>query len=513
MSSEKIEKNTHKFWMETCGIDTYRRSPQHARHDTPWNAFSEDDILVCTLWRDQIVTVFDPQEDRTRKFVKLGGKMRTWKGPAVAHGEEADRNLRRASAERLRVVGYEAEPDQAVLKKGDRKVAFFYMDRAHELKRIFELSGQEVVDRLELRKAFRSTRQNYEKEAIDPGYLFELIAPRGKFPGSAEVTRFPSDRDEEAVDDEGDLFDGAENEASTTQDYALRTVRILIDHVLNQRDYVLQPLTYKQLAERLNRRNKNGIIWARGLGYVLGRVTSLIDQFEAEWVEPVPFLTTIVVSSQGVDKGLPGVGIKGRWLGYEKLTRAEKEAKLMAEYERILNFGSRWNDVLTHLGLPALLPPESSHSVGADAGGWGGGESEEHKALKLFIKANPQLVGADSDWMASEEYALRSGDEIDVFFKSSRRWIGAEVKSSVSDGLEQDYQRGLYQVIKYEAVLRAQAAIDSPHDPPAVQVFLVLESELPAKYRDVAKSLGVAVLEKIKPLLSAPDGNIETGGC
>lgn len=504
MSEEQIEKNTHKFWMRTCRIDTYRRSSQHARHDTPWNAFSQDDVLVCTLWRDHIVTVFDSKEGRTRRFVRLGGKMRAWKGPAVAHGENADKNLRRASAEKLRVVGYEAEPDKAVLMKGDRKVAYFYMDRAHELKRVFELTGEELLERLKLDEAFRGARPDYEVGAIYPGYLFELIEPRGRFPGRLEVADFSSSRDDD--DDENELFDVAD-ETSTTQDYARKAVRILIEHVLNQKDNVLQPLTYKQLAERLNRRNKNGAFSARGLGHILGRVTSLIEQFETEWVEPVPLLTTIVVSSQGMNKGLPGVGIKEKWENYQRLTRPERESKVMAEYVRILSFGSRWNDVLTLLELPHVLPPMSPRLPGAGVSGWGGGESEEHKTLKQYVKANPELVGAGGDWVATDEYALRSGDEVDVFFKSDRLWIGVEVKSSVSDGHDQDYERGLYQVIKYKAVLQAQAAIDSPSDPPAVQVFLVLENELPDKYGEIAESLGVSVLENVKPLLCAQDDN------
>ena len=88
MDEERVETSTHDFWMFTCGVDTYRRSAQHARHDTPWNAFSPDEVLVCTLWRDQILEVADDAEGgRPRRFVKLGGKMREWKGPAVAQGQ------------------------------------------------------------------------------------------------------------------------------------------------------------------------------------------------------------------------------------------------------------------------------------------------------------------------------------------------------------------------------------------------------------------------------------------
>ena len=103
------------------------------------------------------------------------------------------------------------------------------------------------------------------------------------------------------------------------------------------------------------------------------------------------------------------------------------------------------------LGLQEIAPP-----VGTDGrpgkGGWGGGESEAHKALKRYVCEHPEIVGAASGWDAQEEFALRSADELDVMFRSDRSWIGVEVKSRVSDGNPSDYERGSYQVVKYRAV-------------------------------------------------------------
>ena len=84
-------------------------------------------------------------------------------------------------------------------------------------------------------------------------------------------------------------------------------------------------------------------------------------------------------------------------------------------------------------------------------------------------------------------------------FKSDRLWIGVEVKSKVSDRLPSDYERGLYQTVKYRAVMEAQARVDHPDAPPAVRVFLVLEGELPVEYRQIAKALGAELREKFAP--------------
>lgn len=168
------------------------------------------------------------------------------------------------------------------------------------------------------------------------------------------------------------------------------------------------------------------------------------------------------------------------------------------EYQRILAFGSRWNEILRLANLPQVEPSSGSGQGNAGAG-WAGGESDAHKALKRFVFEHPEIFGAPADRFSQEEYALRSGDGIDVMFKSDRLWVGVEVKSRTSDGNPDDYERGLYQVVKYKAVLAAQARIDHPDHPPEVQVLLVLESELPDAYRALATALCVRYLEGVRP--------------
>jgi hypothetical protein len=84
-------------------------------------------------------------------------------------------------------------------------------------------------------------------------------------------------------------------------------------------------------------------------------------------------------------------------------------------------------------------------------------------------------------------------------FRSAHTWIGVEVKSRVSDGNASDYERGIYQVVKYRAVLEAQARVDHPVQSPEVRVFLALERNLPEAYRALAEVLNVRVLERVDP--------------
>lgn len=284
----------------------------------------------------------------------------------------------------------------------------------------------------------------------------------------------------------------------SNDEYAPIALRLLISHVFEQTDEVLVPITYTELAEMLGRKNKHGNPYARGLGDVLGRITALINDVTPRLQEIPPFLTTIVVERGGRNRGLPGKGVSGIWAGYDLLSVADKRAKVDGEYQRILRYGSRWNEVLklTGLELVNFAVEKGGHLRNS---GRSGGESESHKALKQHILHHPDLVGAAADWDAQEEFDLRSRDAIDLMFKSCRSWIGVEVKSKVSDNLPSDYERGLYQVVKYKAVLQAQAKVDHPENPPEVKVVLVLEKQMPADFKSLASALDVFYIENINP--------------
>ena len=164
----------HDFWLETCALDTHKRSNNHARLDTPWNAFSVGDReLVCTLWIDLIVDVMDPKEGRVRRFVKMGGRSKRWHGVAVKHGREAQANLERAVALKLPVFGYEAEPDPSALERGERSVKHFYLDRPHQLKGWIGLSLHNLDERLHIEDAFRMRGFSNPRDTNIPGTLFE----------------------------------------------------------------------------------------------------------------------------------------------------------------------------------------------------------------------------------------------------------------------------------------------------------------------------------------------------
>ncbi|MGK5035940.1 hypothetical protein [Janthinobacterium sp. LB3P118] len=471
--------NVHDFWLTTCAYDTHHSGSSSALLHTPWNYFTPDGVLVCTLWCDHIATVFDDTEQR--RFITLGGEMGAWKGLGKKHGREAEANFTSAIANRRRrIVGFEAEPHDT----GDqRRVRHFYMDRACELEPLFGITGDDLIARLDLKTALENINPEL-KTAVRPGIVFELRPLRVPLAASdtSGLPEAPEAQENESNDDESEMA------PAVTVQFARVALPALVEHVRCQHDDVLPTLTYSDLAEMIGWFDKNDKPHARGIGKVLHHVMNLIDSVGSAWKEQLPFLTTVVVAAAGENHGLPESGIESRWPRYQSLSRAEKQARVFAEYTRILDFGARWEQVLSELGLTSGEPCTGSR---------GGGESDAHRALKEYVLNHPVEFGAQSCQFAQAEYALRSGDSIDVFFRSPQLWIGVEVKSIVSDRLIEDYERGIYQVIKYRAVLQAQAGVDHPHRPPTIRVLLALEGRLPATYRALAQRLGVEVREEV----------------
>lgn len=275
----------HEFWLQTCGLNTHRRSTSYARLDTPWNAFTADgDKLVCTIWVDEIVEVHDPELGLARRFVKMGGRSRRWKGVGMQHGQHARANLDKAVAEKLPIFGFEAEPNKAALERGERSVKHFYLDRTHQLKGRIGLTLYELEKRLHIGDAFRQRGIDDEEDPNLPASLFELVDATVE-PPAAGAHQSEGAREENEVD--------LPLEGNQSADvYARMALPMLVAHVLQQQDGVMAPITYRRLAELLGRRNRHGAPWARGLGFVLGRVTELIDSVRSRLTEPPPFLTS-----------------------------------------------------------------------------------------------------------------------------------------------------------------------------------------------------------------------------
>jgi hypothetical protein len=114
------------------------------------------------------------------------------------------------------------------------------------------------------------------------------------------------------------------------------------------------------------------------MGPVLSKMGRILRALHGSWGEQIPYIESLVVSKTGTNAGLPGEGMNEFWVDYDRLTKAEKQEKVRIEYQNIAGFGSRWNDVLSQLGLPRV-----------DATGWR--TPGEHVVGRFFTKDEQEL--------------------------------------------------------------------------------------------------------------------------
>lgn len=238
---------------------------------------------------------------------------------------------------------------------------------------------------------------------------------------------------------------------------------------------------YSDLAAELKMSNP------RNLNFVLGSIGTSLVQLAEEWGMEVPPLQGLVVNREDE---MPGAGFgdslsNPRMLdNVSKATRKSIVDGMLAEVYAY----PRWLDVLRHFHIEPAGPGIQPDLLQRAAGFRGtGGEGEAHLALKRYIASNPQAVGITQRVLRTvEEYRLPTGDEVDVIFELRREVIAVEVKSVHSP--EEDLVRGVFQCIKYEALLNAEAQAGGRRTD--VHVVLGLGGELPITVRKLANTLG-----------------------
>lgn len=239
------------------------------------------------------------------------------------------------------------------------------------------------------------------------------------------------------------------------------------------------PIIYEDLAHELEMLNP------RNLNYVLGSIGKTLLNLSKYWDIEVPLIQCLVVNK---NTRLPGEGIG--WFTTESNKKRRQEVD--AELQKIYAF-DKWSKVLSTLSLESAQ--SDFKKINKKASQFrGGGEGAEHKKLKKFVANKPTRFGIPASTAPGEnEHSLPSGDSLDVFFSHGKKHIGIEVKSHISDSA--DIARGLYQCVKYQAVLEARQAANG--QPQNVRTILVLGGELPLELLPLKNVLGIEIFEKV----------------
>ncbi len=230
------------------------------------------------------------------------------------------------------------------------------------------------------------------------------------------------------------------------------------------------PIYYSDLAEELNMPNP------RNLNYVLGSIGQSLELLSKERKNKVPPIQCLVINK---NTGLPGEGI-GWFLvkkdDFASLSLKQQRSIVDAELQHIFSY-SKWEEVLKAFDLAPSISDFMPFVAHASKGRGGGeSESEAHKKLKQHVAQHPEIVGIKSPKTTADvEYPLPSGDILDVSFKTKNLWVAAEVKSAISN--EEDIVRGLFQCIKYRAVMEAVLLANAQQQ--NAKSILILESKFP----------------------------------
>jgi hypothetical protein len=250
-----------------------------------------------------------------------------------------------------------------------------------------------------------------------------------------------------------------------------------------------QRIYYSDLAREVGMPN------ARNLASPLGAIGDEIERISKKWHVRIPPLECLVVNKL---TKLPGRGIAKFFAnpdGFLKSSNAEKEQLLEMSLAKVFTF-SQWDELLSELGLrPVQTPVIVLQGTNRSGGMGGGGESDLHRNLKTYVAKHPEVVGLPRSAAPGRiEVELRSGDQIDVLFDVGRLRVGVEVKGPESD--INDIQRGLFQCVKYKAVIEAEQKMQQI----AVRAdaILVLGSGLPPALLGLKHLLGVEVVEEVK---------------
>ena len=259
-------------------------------------------------------------------------------------------------------------------------------------------------------------------------------------------------------------------------------------------------ITYSEWDSEIVRRRLGGHVLHMKYGWPAGAIGDACQEYSVRTGVEVPAINLMVVNKR---TRVPGRGADryilrfcreflDRTVESSELTVREKRAIIERALEEIFDFPA-WGDVLSAFGLEA---PAAEPSTGRPSGvrrrprpsRWRTGpESEAHKTLKESIAANPSLIGLSTDEIGTQEHSLWSGDRVDVHFQQAA--VAVEVKPAGCSFDE--LHRGIFQCVKYKAVLRAQQVHES--EIPTADCVLAAGGDVSKKLREVTDLFGVRI--------------------
>lgn len=236
-------------------------------------------------------------------------------------------------------------------------------------------------------------------------------------------------------------------------DYTIELARLALPHLVYHAQ-LRNTTTYKKLARSIDKHHRpmNNV-----LGYIRDDICVPRDY---------PMINAIVVNQY---TGLPGHSFLPE--GTDGLSKQEYKARFEQLRDKVFTFPN-WDSLLSELGLESIeKQPEDFHKEAYAYSDFISshptGEGENHLRLKNYIAENPHVIGLPTSACPSIEFQFVSGDSCDVTFDlDSNEYAVVEIKN----GDRGELVKGIYQAIKYRALMKAEKGLGSDV---TVNAFLV----------------------------------------
>ena len=229
-----------------------------------------------------------------------------------------------------------------------------------------------------------------------------------------------------------------------------------------------------------------------GIGHALYCVQEVLNELTRKTKRNIPTLNSLCKNAKTM---LPSEGFEFVSPTYNSLDDNGKRVFVEGLDSNAINF-PHWDWVLKELDLKEAVPfTEEQLEAIKNPHCIHGGEGEEHKALKEYICQHPESINYKDVVFAETEHPLPSGDSLDVYFElSDGTHVAIEVKPSISP--DQDIARGVFQCVKYYAVMDAMRNIECKDY--EIEVLLVTAGNFSSQNKVLAEELDVEYVEGFK---------------
>ena len=265
-----------------------------------------------------------------------------------------------------------------------------------------------------------------------------------------------------------------------------KNVRLMIPVMIHWAKTGHNEHTYGDLAHAIGKSKFSGI------GHALYFVQQVLDNLSTKSSREIPTLNSLCKNAKTM---LPSEGFEFVSPQYNDLDENGKRVFVKGLDSNAMNF-PHWDWVLKELELKEAVPfTEEQLEVIKNPRCIYGGEGEEHKILKEYICQHPESINYKDVDFAETEHILPSGDRLDVYFEfSDGTHVAIEVKPSISP--DQDIARGVFQCVKYYAVMDALRNIECKDY--EIKVLLVTAGNFSSQNKKLAEELDVEYVENFK---------------